>query len=1262
MTVTVIKTKHKPLTKGWDTAELAGPQDVEVLVDGQAVPVQEVDPLRGRITLEDPLPKGAGLGVEVKYFYLGGPLTFDYAFHKEGWGLNQFAAHPDQFWETPHTKMPMVPSAVRRRQPALLGKTYTAFQRAYTASLNDPTTLLFNEVPSVYGGMRRKLNPFSLLWEGDKTPPEPEWRQSGGGGGGGGQHPSFEEGLFIIEDDSTSDDVVSSEPYFYGATADFTYAYSLTLNFRMKIFGFQPDGDFTGIAAGYAGDKRLAFLGFLVKDDFHFAGFLGLGGDETCWQSYHGIPAVLEADGLGRTLSFQNPVPVVAGQRIMVGASGEIRIVEAVLGHTVLVDQPFQELLPGQGTEVFVSLDYGELTSYRIYRDAETGLTKAFASGTTAPFAVLRDQDRPQSPEIYELLRANEVFFGSLSRRATNKTGWAFYRLGIMPQNPTQQQMEVAVETPFTVLPQDEGDPRQAWTLTDNQGYALLEPSSGKTVIQQAGSDTRGSFAYHRLEPFLTDQTSIVLEAGWRVYHSEAPMPWHLTVSDGRKEVTLCLFTSPDEGPTWVPIFDPPTLTGTSGGATLITGGHVPGDSGLPLITTGHLGGGPPPEEEESSGSLPLTVGKGAGVLSTKGQWPGDTGVPITTKGQVEDFQDFAAGLRGDGFRMNFPGVRSFEEEGWAQDFDANIDIDFRDHALILKKTAPNPGGGDKATKTIPFPSGNVPVSNYVTSFRLRVHEAETDALVFQVDDGENDIRIAFSRTTGGEACLRFIDEAQNDYVRDGTTGHILEVLWPWDGGTYHAYRVRRHNTLLSIFIDGAFQAWFDLKHFPQSQRVNSALTGLLLGAGAVHLELDFWFLHANEYGKRWVGLYKGGGHLYDPGSYDFIEHDWLNTDFDVRISRDPAGKTVIQFGDKSFERQYHELPDTLPRPLVNTSLGYVCFGAMQPGTHAYVRCHHLNYVIRNKPAKRRTLTQSVFNRAWPVASPEYVYDEDPETFEVPVREGNKVYLSSLGIRARRIIAVQTKEGDSPDFTFDPKANEIALENVPLEDGPEVVFVTLLHGRPYGKRYLKNQEVPVTRLNEGTPTFWASQRKQLQIDKRLLTDPDVDWPGAITLEDGQYKVTYVTGPDNFYESLNIDTELLAGQQEQNLLFPACDTGGWIQLDMWGTPGELQDIYEMPVARDICPRPLPLFLLNEESSLLDSEEAGLAKSSTPQCDVQFDVVMSLDETLGTTPQETFVEGQIVFYEGLLLDVSDKSLDDPEDLMDTSEAQPPQPILF
>ncbi|MEL7343104.1 MAG: hypothetical protein AAGM67_21650, partial [Bacteroidota bacterium] len=141
-------TEKGPLVKGWGDATPATKNDVEVRVNGVPVDVKEVNPYIGEITLEVPIPLApAGTNtVEVDYKWFANP-TFEMAgLNTPGLVLNKWDFY-NGLSTTGRFPFSVTLPDRQRIQPKQVGFRYQGFERAYTAALNDPTSLLLNQSP-----------------------------------------------------------------------------------------------------------------------------------------------------------------------------------------------------------------------------------------------------------------------------------------------------------------------------------------------------------------------------------------------------------------------------------------------------------------------------------------------------------------------------------------------------------------------------------------------------------------------------------------------------------------------------------------------------------------------------------------------------------------------------------------------------------------------------------------------------------------------------------------------------------------------------------------------------------------------------------------------------------------------------------------------------------------------------------------------------------------------------------------------------------
>lgn len=1173
----VIQTQHAPITKGYGDAQLATADDVEVLVDGASQTVEKVEAAQGMIYLDQAVDEGSD--VEVRYHYTPNP-TLEFAeFNNSGFTFNQYGN------TTLESKFPfnsVFSPSLGALQPLRTGHTYTAFQRGYTSTFNDPTTLLFNEPPHAAGipPLQRETDPQFVFFEGDAIP-SGGWEVEGDG-------PSvaeFEENLFVINDTSTSVNVVDSTPLFYRRDLDFTYPHVTTLNFRLKVFSYSKEGDFTGIAAGYSSEDRLYSLGFLEKNGFTFAGFLGASGDESDWKSYHGLPATLiprtvNGSAQNDRLVFSTETPLTSGDEVLV--SGDVYEVSTV---SVSDEGDYEvittsEIASSGVVQVFPEMEFTQLSSYRMFKD-EAGVTKAYSGGSVAPFAIIEDHDLPYEEELFELLETNEIFFGSVSRKAKSRAGWDFVRYSVLPLLPVERAPRVYVELPLTDKP--EAHPTQPWTLLDDQGYsALLEDEY--LLLEQAGRAQSGSYTYGRIEPFLTSQNRVELEARLRVDAYAEGMPSHITIADEQKEMTLGLFAED--------VFTTPTDSATY----KVSSGMAPEPVAPSLLTKGSL----------SPGGINPTA-------------------PV-------DYRD------------SYPGVRSFSAEGWTEDLE-DITSSFVDHYHHMEKSSGTTG---KVTKEVDFPEN--PVKNHLFSVRIRLNEWETSGVGrvsprIGVDDGNSRIYFSFMVDSGTHK-IAMVD-GSGTILTDGL-GDPLGFEYDWADKAFHTYKVVRSDDTISVFIDGVFQASFIEGQLPTSTRTESSELSLNFDSESVDLDLDYWFHHFTEYGTRRVGLYNGKGDLYDPTSYEFVEAEWLGTFLDVRVSRNPAGKTEVFLNGNStpsFSKQYSELPQRQTRPELNTSLGYVQFGNADPQSHAESIWDFVRFSIHNVREHAHTLPHSIFNVAHPLTSPEPVYDETPEErlLETNTKEG--IYLSPKGLKARKVLSVESEDkATSYTFSFNKDTNEITLDTS-LEERRTPVWVRFLSSKPHGAKYLSAQ-TPVNQLNEGTPPFEKSLATELDTVEEFVSqfnepddvfNDDVDF----TLTDGRLRIEYRVDDSMIYECLDLDSVDIDG--ESGLLHPMCDELGLTDITLDG----YTDAYQIP---EQAPNGFGQFeeefQLDQMASLLDGDHVMEPRSES---EVTGEFSDLREETYDGAVDEA-LDGTLTFIDGLLLDSTDALLDDVDDEMD------------
>lgn len=1188
--VGILQTENGPLTKGYGDAQLAGVGDVTVRVEGVDRAIQFVEPTLGIIVLEQSIQPGSV--VEIDYFYTPNPCLPFNEFNNFGYTFNKFGTfnvYSGLFgFDAVFGPSPVTP------QPLSLGYTYTAFDADYSASFNDPTSMLFNEPSNALTipPLEREIEPSIVNFEGSTSPLDEGWEVVGTAP----LVPSFEESLFLVEDTSTGVDLQTADPLIYRRTQDLTFEYISTLNFRTKVFSYTKDGDFTGVSAGWTSEDYLYQMSMLEVGSVKIIGMLAKGGDETSWESYRGLTGTVTTRVENGTtfndrIVFTFEPGLFAGDQVFIEETlFTIDSIEPQAADPTLFDVLFTADLGALtgGVQVFRVVDYTSLSSYRIFR-SESGTTTVFTGGNPAPLIRIEDVDLPQQEEIYDVLEQNLFFFGSTSKLATSKSGWDFFRYSIQPTASIQTASRVFVESEFTLLP--DADVTAPWSLLDDQGVAQVIDGDFLN-IEQAGRTDQGSFSYGRIEPLLSRTAKAELEARLRVDSFTAgSIPATLTLSDGVKDVTLGLFAAAS------------TTSGTDYGTFRVTEG-IPGVDPNSILTEGII-------------------------------------APVDTSSALFEYA------------ASYSGTQSFEDAGFTTAGFDSVGSAYVDHHQVLTKAT---GLFANATQDFTLLTPSNVFTNYVLATRLRFDSVETNFLgrapiLVGVDDTEFEVFFSFLDDT---SLTGLVFTNKNGSILADLLGDPLGFAFNWNDGEFHSYRMVRSDDSVSLFADGVFLGSTTTADMQNSLNTEHEVRFELLEE-QITVAVDYFLSHSTEYADRKVGLYNGTGDISDPTSYDTVDAEFLGTFLKVRISRDPAGKTQVFLNDgasPSFERQYSELPARLKAPELNTDLGFVRFGATDPSSLSESVWDFVRYNISNAREQQLALEHSTFNAAFPITSAEPLFDTSVEELTLASDTNQTILFPNKGFNVRKVLSITSSDGVMPyDFTFD-EVSQTATLSATLPQERTDLIVRFLVKPPYSKEYIKNQE-PVIRLNDGTPPFELTQeRTLLQIQEFIAElgdleegiDGDVDF----TFADGRLRIAFEVNEGSFYNCLDLERRELGGTA-QAILSPACDSLGFRVIDLEG----YADVYTIP---DQAPDGFgdygSAFYLDQLSTTLDNAEDRLEPFSEADVQVAYEDVFedtyagALDEALTGAPFAvlTFLGGFVLDSTGSSLDTSTDELDD------------------
>ena len=487
------------------------PSDVSVRVNGSSVTPEAVIGLQGQIVL--PSQPSETDEVKVDYTWCCNPRVEvrrlnSTEFRLNGWNRDvggvSDSGHHYRFNNVLITPSEYDPddTAAPLEAPLLRGLKYRAYERAYTAVLNDPNLLLLNTPIHriAYPPASRPLVEEAVFYEGlvlpenDATP----WVRKGTGVA------SVLAGVLTVNDNVTGD-FPTGQPLFWTQTLDLTFDHVFSAAWRLSLDSVATsEGVWTGVAAGYANDKTAFVLGYLDDGGVKKIGFLKREVDEA----------------FGSLTSWTGGID-----------SG---------------DSP---------TNAPVEFDWSILHSYRLFTDQQ-GVVRLFVDGEVVETLRIAPDEAPFLVELNAPFdEIQGAFFGSLSRLAESTSSWDFYRYLIQPVNSQQTSPSSFVNYEANGLPEVDPSP---WTPVGFHGTASIKDADFLLLDSTSATDAstsaeaglvEGDFlGYVKIEPLLSSasQWSVDIDVQLLTYtHGEDPDGLMLAVDDSTRLLQLSFF--PDQ-------------------------------------------------------------------------------------------------------------------------------------------------------------------------------------------------------------------------------------------------------------------------------------------------------------------------------------------------------------------------------------------------------------------------------------------------------------------------------------------------------------------------------------------------------------------------------------------------------------------------------------------------------------------------------------------------------------------------------------------
>lgn len=1130
-------TKRGPLVKDWGDPTPATKQDVVVRVNSVVVDLLSVNPYLGLVTPVIPIPLTAmgATSVDVDYTWFPNPAFPMPGLNTLGVVLNKWDIH--QGWHPPaesplpttslgvpdRQRFPMglVLPPLTRQRPVLIGHRYIGFERAYTAALNSPTTLLLNQNPHRVARDVLSETPgdVQVSYEGTTTPQAATdpWALTGADSGhvGSGDDSGY---YFLV--DASSGTYGLGEAALYVRDEDLSFPSVVGMAVRVQGLTWTPDGVFTGLSFGCHDDRHLYLVGLLEVNGVKHVGLLknpqrpDLVASWTIGPSFSitiassttftTTSSVFTAAALqGTGVTFQ----VLSGSQAGVYTVAECGIAVDGETATVTINETFpanHKLYGNNTATAYLETAWDEdPITLRLLAQADTGAAQVFVGGALSGLAISTSKV-PAYPAQTTLLlpttKQGAFFWGSSSRVALNTSKWGFSRYGITRDQVTFHFKGIVVAAEMSDTP--DADANHEWFVTEDFGYAEIDASADtlllKSTTASAAAVLDTTFGYARLEPFLTSQTLVDVDATFRVDSGILGAgDAQVRVQNGDRSVTLSTLLYSEGGSPFRQLVTLPSVNITAlrdpsadGWSSTETGTVDVTPRENVLVVTQSAGG-----TIQYDDALVLTAESGHGRIVE-----GRFAVTSSSTLVLGDGPYFGAGV--------------------------------------------GPVGRDVGVTLLSGPARVQLVSDGL---------AVGAAVAFAWDDGlEHTYRVIADPTT--DTVVLILDD-----VVSTTLALTAFTVTGSSTAAYFGAGDSGANPTSTV-------EWASFNATPLPIASLKRTLGVLRSGGDTE-DIDGWVVPRTD--------------ASDAPNSDALavveEMDWRST-VEARVRLDPGwGCTVFRpdlppppYYDGEFATQYTE-PSAgwinveyrqLPRVSDGQKFGRVSFGALDPRAITQQRWEEVRYRIYTRGDEDFISPQHmVLNWYNVITSGEFLKDTGAEVLSVESISTTLVSLAPTHVWADRVFNVvvgSTVLG--PDkWSFDKDAQAITLVT-PLSATHTLVTVSFAPGKPVTNTYLCSQPLlqSTTLLNEGTPPVPKSQvgtATREVVFGSALNDPtdslgDVDF----ILNDPFRSVAFTDDASALYEALEF-CEVDDGNTT-GLIAIACDgpapEEGWIEMALSGT--------------------------------------------------------------------------------------------------------------
>lgn len=1132
-------TQKGPLVKGWGDATPATKQDVEVRVNGTVVEVTDVNPYLGAIRLAIPVPLMpiGTITVEVDYIWFPNPVMDHPGYNDPGGAYNK--------WDRPvgrHTTSPtnyygggersrfafslVYPSHVVAN-PLQVGHRYIGFQKAYTASYNNPTRLLFNQNPHAIAVQDFNRSPEVSLesFEGATAPTSQDWSLIGVDTGSADNL----TGLYTLIDASSGSYGVGTAALYY-QEVDLSFDSTVTIAARLWVEESVPDGVFSGVGFGVHNNRRLFYVGLVTVNGLEHVGILlepARPHEASSWK-IGPTTQITIVDSLTLTATTAElPISLEVGDQfqILSGNQAGVYTIELIInqtdGSTTIT---LESSTPFPANPKYWSNDTAEAVwefpwtstpaSYRLVVRPSDVLAELFASGENSSLAISVDRVPEVSVPADSTLTLStegkgQVFWGSISRPATNQSVWSFFRYGNSPDQTTIHSRGVVVSSEMAEDPQD--DPNSEWFLRQEFGFAWVDTSGSNLLLKSNVADPQIDlrYGYARVEPFFLPKANADIDVGFKVESQTGFADTVVSLFDTNREIRLGTLAYLETSTRF--LIDCPLVSMCGLRTPTVQGWSESTSSTLTYFSRGKL--------LEIAQGLGDTGGFDTDLDLSSLLYADEGGRIIEARFAVLTYTADGSGRTGLAFGGN-AGL-----SGAARTVRLTLMANPFRVALILF-------GGALQEYTFDWSDGEQ------HDYRILV-DAMADTVTLVIDDVVQVPTIALSSLETAT------DNTEAFFGSLGYSGTAWSCEWESMASSVLPPSLAKRT--LGIWLGGDvsdINSW-EIPRTDSTSFDNSSLS-------AVVEEMDWRSLTIVRIRRdaSW------GVTVFRP---DLPPPPYFTGDFATQITEPDAGWINVE---------YPNLPRS-PR-----TFGLISFGALSSTAITQQRWDYARYrIYTHVDNDYRSPCLMVYNQYNVITSGELTRDETLEEITVWSTDTTHISLRAGHITANMVYKViETDSGKVhlyESWSFDPETQIITLDD-PLPSSVTSVTVIFSPGKPVTITYLEEQplEGSVTLLNEDTPPIPKSQlgeptRRVLY--GTMFNDPNVRYGVPDFVYNDPYRyVEFVDEEASLYEKMSFLTLDNSGQT--GLLSPFCDTSfpghglieigleGFMFTDTFGGPG------------------------------------------------------------------------------------------------------------